>query len=318
MTDELTDLPGVGKITAEKLKEQGYADFMTIAVATPKELSELAGMTEEGAAKIIHAAMGLANVGEFLTTEELREKRKSLMRLSTGSKQLDSLFKGDGGVGLESGSITELYGEFGTGKTQIALQLAVNATRPVEDGGLGGHVLIIDTENTFRPKRIEEMSKALGLNVEETFAKIHVARAFNSAHQIILLEKKANELAKTIPIKLVIVDSLTAHFRSEFLGRANLGPRQGLLNRHMHELLRFADVNNAVIVVTNQVLTNVGQMFGDPIKPVGGNIVGHTSTYRVYLRKSKAGKKVARMIDSPENPDEEAIYSLGEEGVRDA
>jgi len=312
--DDLTDLPGVGKLTAEKLKESGYGDFMTIAVATPKELAELGGLTEEGAAKIIHAAMGLADVGEFLTTAELKEKRKNLMYLSTGSKQLDGLF---GGKGLETGSITEFYGEFGTGKTQIALQLAVNATRPVEDGGLGGHVLIIDTENTFRPKRIEEMATALGLDVDETFAKIHVARAFNSAHQIILLKKKANELAKTIPIKLVIVDSLTAHFRSEFLGRGNLGPRQGLLNNHMHDLLRFADINNAVAVVTNQVLTNVGQMFGDATKPVGGNIVGHTSTYRLYLRKGKAGKKVARMIDSPENPDEEAIYTLGQEGIRD-
>jgi DNA repair protein RadA len=258
--------------------------------------------------------MELVDVGEFLTTTDLKEKRKKLQHLTTSSSQLDSLF---GGKGLETGSITEFYGEFGSGKTQICLQLAVNATRPVEDGGLDGHVIVIDTENTYRPKRIDEIATAHGLDTEDVCSKIHVARAFNSAHQILLLQKKANELSKTVPIKLVIVDSLTAHFRSEFIGRGNLGERQGLLNKHMHDLLRFADINNAVIAVTNQVITNPGQMFGDPTKPVGGNIVGHTSTYRLYVRKGKQGKRVAKMIDSPENPDDEAIISIGQEGVRD-
>ena len=201
--------------------------------------------------------------------------------------------------------------------TQICLQLAVNATTPVEQGGLDGHVLWIDTEGTYRPERIYDIASAMNLVPEEVYKKIHVARAFNSAHQILLLEKKAINWAELFPIRLVIVDSLTAHFRSEFIGRSNLGERQGLLNKHMHDLLRFADINNAVVVVTNQVITNAGQLFGDPTKPVGGNIVGHTSTYRVYLRKGKAGKKVARMIDSPANPDEEVLISVGKEGIRD-
>lgn len=313
--DDLEKLDGVGKLTAEKLKKAGFKDFMTLAIVSPKELSEMVdGVSESAAIKIIASAMQLVDVGEFVTTVELKERRKKLQHLSTSSPQLNALF---GGSGLETGSITEFYGEFGSGKTQICLQLAVNATMPVEKGGLGGHVAWIDTENTYRPKRIEEIAEAQGLDVEDVLSKIHVARAFNSKHQILLLKKKAAELAETYPIKLVIVDSLTAHFRSEFIGRGNLGERQGLLNEHMHDLLRFAEINNAVAAVTNQVITNPGQLYGDPTKPVGGNIVGHTSTYRVYLKKAKQGKRVAKMIDSPENPDDEILISVGVEGIRD-
>jgi DNA repair protein RadA len=199
----------------------------------------------------------------------------------------------------------------------MCFQLAVNATMPEEKGGLDGHVIVIDTENTFRPKRIDQIAKAQGLDIDEVNEKIHVARAFNAAHQMLLLEEKAAELAKEVPVRLVIVDSLVAHFRAEYIGRGNLGERQGMLNKHMHDLLKFADVNNAVIAVTNQVITNPGQLFGDPTKPVGGNIVGHTSTYRCYIRKGKNGKRVVRMIDSPESPDEEVVISVGEEGIRD-
>lgn len=159
--------------------------------------------------------------------------------------------------------------------TQICFQLAVNATMPVADGGLDGHVIVIDTENTFRPIRIEQIATAHGLDVDEVNSKIHVARAYNSAHQMLLLTDKADELAKQVPVRLLIVDSLVSLFRSEYIGRGNLADRQGLLNTHMHDILKFTDAHNAVAAVTNQVLTNPGQMFGDPTKPVGGNIIGH-------------------------------------------
>jgi DNA repair protein RadA len=312
--DDLTRIPGVGKASADKLRNAQYDSFMAIAVTSPKVLTEIDGISDEAAVKIVNGAKKLAKTGEFISTTELREKRKSLLKLTTSSPQLDNLF---GGGGLSSTTITEFFGEFGSGKTQMCFQLAVNATMPVEKGGLNGHVLVIDTENTFRPMRIEQLAKAQGLDVNEVNEKIHVARAFNSAHQMLLLEEKAYEMAKKYPIKLVIVDSLTAHFRAEYIGRGALGERQGMLNKHMHALLRFADIYNAVIAVTNQVMSNPGQMFGDPTKPIGGNVVGHTSTYRIYMRKGAKGKKVARMIDSPENPDSEALLTIDECGVRD-
>jgi len=143
-----------------------------------------------------------------------------------------------------------------------------------------------------------------------------VARAFNSSHQMLLVDK-AMEMAKDIPIRLMIVDSLTAHFRAEYMGRGALAERQQLLNKHMHNLLRFGDLNNTVMAVTNQVSAKPDAFFGDPTRPIGGHIVGHAATFRIYLRKSKGGKRIARLVDSPNLPEAEAVFSVSEEGIRD-
>ena len=309
----IEDLPGVGPTTAEKLREAGFTDLIQLAVASPKDLAEVAGIGEGTAQKIIIAARKYADVGDFETGDVIFERRKHIARLTTGSKEFDSLLGG----GLETQAIIEFFGEFGSGKTQIVHQLAVNVQLPEEKGGLNGHAIFIDTENTFRPERIKQMAEALGLDPIETLKKIHVARAFNSHHQMLLVDK-AMELAKKYPVRLLIVDSLTAHFRAEYVGRGSLAERQQLLNRHMHDLLRFADINNAVVAVTNQVASNPGLMFGDPTQPIGGHIVGHTATYRIYMRKSRGNKRIARLIDSPCLPDGEIVIKITEEGIRDA
>jgi len=308
----IEDLPGVGPATAEKLIEAGFTDLMSLAVATPSMLREVADIGEATAMKIIIAAREAADVGGFETGLEVMKRREVLKKLSTGSKQLNDMFGG----GLESQAITEFYGEFGSGKTQLAHQLTVNVQLPDENGGLEGHAIFIDTENTFRPERIRQMAAALELDPEEVLSKIHVARAFNSDHQILLVDR-ANELAKEYPVKLLVIDSLTAHFRAEYVGRGALSDRQQKLNIHMHALQRFADVNNAVVYVTNQVQTNPGIMFGDPVRAIGGNIVAHTATYRVYIRKSKGEKRIVRLVDSPNLPEREVVISVTEAGIRD-
>ncbi len=309
---DIEDLPGVGEATAEKLRENGYDDVMSIAVASPKDLSDVTGIGEGAAAKIIAAARKSADIGNFETGEEILERRKSIQKLSTGSKNLDDLIGG----GLETQAITEFFGEFGSGKTQIMHQLAVNCTMPKEKGGFDSDVLMIDTENTFRPERIIQMAKNKDLDPDETLKRIHVARAYNSHHQILLAEK-AQDTAKEFDIKLLIVDSLTAHFRSEYVGRGSLAERQQLLNKHMHDLLRFGTIYNAIIAVTNQVSARPDVFFGDPTAPIGGNIVGHTATFRIYLRKSKGGKRIARLIDSPYLPEGETVIQISEEGIGD-
>jgi DNA repair protein RadA len=309
---DIADLPGVGPATADKLRENGYGDLMSIAVASPGELMESCDLGEAAAAKIIQEARKLADVGGFETGDVIAERRSHVGKLTTGSKALDELLGG----GLETQSITELYGEFGSGKTQVMHQLCVNVQRPKEDGGLEGSAVIIDTENTFRPERITQMAEALDLDAHEILSKIHVARAFNSSHQMLLVEK-VKELAQKEDVRLLVVDSLTAHFRAEYIGRGTLAERQGKLNTFMHEILRFGDLNNAVIAVTNQVHAKPDAFFGDPTRPVGGHIVGHTATFRLYLRKSKGGKRIARLIDSPHLPEGEAVFSVMEEGIRD-
>ncbi len=308
----LEDLPGVGSATAEKLRDAGYTGLVELAVASPKDLAEIANVGEGVAQKIIAAARKYANVGQFETGDVIYERRKKMTKLTTGSGEFDGLLGG----GLESQSITELFGQFGSGKTQIVHQLAVNVQLPVEKGGLNGEVIFIDTENTFRPERIAQMSEALGLEPTEVLKKIHVARAFNSHHQMLMVDK-AMELAKEHPIRLLIVDSLTAHFRAEYVGRGSLAERQQLLNRHMHDLLRFADINNAVVAVTNQVSSKPDMFYGDPTTPIGGNIVAHNATYRLYIRKARGNKRIVRLIDSPALPDGEIVINITTEGIRD-
>ncbi len=308
----IEELPGVGPATADKLREAGYTNLMTIAVESPTTLADACDIGEATAIKIIDAAKKAAEVGGFESGDVILERRRNLSRLTTSSKAFDELL----GNGLESQSIVEFFGEFGSGKTQVCFQLAVNATLPKEKGGLDGDVVMIDTENTFRPERIVQIAKARDADPEEVLKRIHVARAYNSSHQMLLVEKAA-EICKKTPVRLMIVDSLTAHFRAEFVGRGTLAERQGLLNKHMHELLSFAEVNNSVIAVTNQVSSKPDAFFGDPTRPVGGHVVAHASTYRLYLRKSKGNRRIARLIDSPDRPEAEAVFTVSEEGIRD-
>jgi DNA repair protein RadA len=316
---ELDDLPGVGPTTAEKLREAGFVTVESIATASPADLAETAEIAESTAKKMIKAAREMVDLDGFKTGKDVFEQRKEVRKLQTRVPEFDALLGG----GLETQAITELYGEFGSGKSQIVHQLAVNVQLPEEDGGLNGSAVYIDTENTFRPERIEQMVNGLGISdadPQEFLNNIHVARAHTSDHQMLLVEtarERAAELRDSDkPVRLFIIDSLTAHFRAEYAGRGTLATRQQKLNRHMHDLFKLVDENNAVALVTNQVMSNPAVFFGDPTKPIGGNIVGHTATFRLYLRKSKGGKRVARLVDSPNLPEGEAAFMVEEAGLK--
>ncbi len=311
-TKTIEELPGVGPATADKLKEAGFNDLMALAVASPRNLADVAEIGNTAAQKIVLAAREAVDIGGFEPGDVLLERRKSVNKVTTGSRGLDSLLGG----GVETQAITEVFGAYGSGKTQLGHQLAVNATLPVDQGGLGGETVWIDTESTFRPERVVQMSLDQELDPEAILQKIHVARAFNSHHQMLLVEK-ANELVQTDPIRLFVVDSMTSHFRAEYIGRGVLAERQQLLNRHIHDLMRFGDVNNAAIFVTNQVMAKPDAFFGDPTRPIGGHVVAHASTFRIYLRKSKGERRIARLIDSPNLPEAEAIFTITEPGIRD-
>ncbi|WP_048146514.1 DNA repair and recombination protein RadA [Pyrococcus abyssi] len=313
----IEDLPGVGPATAEKLREAGFDTLEAIAVASPIELKEVAGISEGAALKIIQAARKAANLGTFMRADEYLKKRESIGRISTGSKSLDKLLGG----GIETQAITEVFGEFGSGKTQLAHTLAVMVQLPPEEGGLNGSVIWIDTENTFRPERIREIAKNRGLDPDEVLKHIYVARAFNSNHQMLLVqqaEDKIKELLNTDkPVKLLIVDSLTSHFRSEYIGRGALAERQQKLAKHLADLHRLANLYEIAVFVTNQVQARPDAFFGDPTRPIGGHILAHSATLRVYLRKGKGGKRVARLIDAPHLPEGEAVFRITEKGIED-
>jgi len=307
----LEDLPGIGPATAQKLRELGFHTVESLAMATAREL-EPAGISEKKAFAIIEAARSSISVA-FVRADELLKMRQSVLRLTTGSKPLDRMVDG----GLETQTITEFYGEYGTGKSQICHQLCVNIQLPPERGGLSGAALYVDTENTFRTERIVQMARHLGLDPEQVAKNIIYAEAYTSDHQMFLLDN-ADEVIKANNVKLIIVDSLTAHFRSEYLGREMLASRQQKLNKHMHKIIRLARAFNAVAVVTNQVMAKPDVFFGDAVYPIGGHIVGHTSHTRIYLRRAAHGPvRIARLVSSPYLPEGEEIFKVTENGIED-
>jgi DNA repair protein RadA len=310
---DLEELKGVGGKTAERLREEGLANLMELANMKAGELSgKVDGIGESAAESIVKSAKEKADVGGFETATEKREERKQMQKIATNSEDFNDLLDG----GLETQCITELYGEFGAGKTQIAHHLAVNVQKPEEEGGMNKGAIYIDTEDTFIPERIEQMAEEADMDVEETLNNIHVARAFNSDHQMLLAEE-AKQICQDNDIGLIIVDSLMAHFRSEYVGRGELANRQQKLNKHMATLLRIANTHNVAVIVTNQVMDNPDQMFGDPTKAIGGNIVAHNCAVIIYLRKGKKDTRVARLEDSPYLPEGEAVYSIEDQGIID-
>lgn len=308
---EIKDLPGVGEGAEEKLKAAGYKSIESIAVASPQELVEVAGLGEATAVKAINAARDSLEMG-YETADKLAERRLLVGKVTTGSKELDSLIGG----GIESQSITEVYGKFASSKTQWCFQTAVTVQLPKDKGGLDGACLYIDSENSFRPERVVSIAKRFKIDPAKALKNIYVARAYTSDHQMLLAEKAA-EMIKEKNIKLIIVDSLTSQFRSEFVGRGMLADRQQKLNKHMRVLQKIAEMSNVAVLVTNQVMERPDILFGDPTAPIGGNIVGHASKTRLYLRKSKENKRVAKLVDSPYLPDGEAIYQVTEHGIED-
>lgn len=309
---DLTDLPGVGPATAQKLIEAGYSTIEAIAVATPHEISLAANIPLATAQKIVEEARKALDI-TIRTALDLKRERMGAKKITTGSKNLDELLGG----GVETRTITEFYGEYGSGKTQLCHQLAVNVQLPEDRGGLSARAVYIDTEGTFRWERIEQMARAVGLDPDKAMENILWVRAINSHHQMAIVEKLYEVIPKN-NVRLVVVDSLTGHFRAEYPGRENLALRQQLLNKHLHQLMRLAEVFDAAVVVTNQVMARPDIFFGDPTIAVGGHVVAHAPGVRVYLKKSKGNRRIARVVDAPHLPEAETTFAITEYGIRDA
>jgi DNA repair protein RadA len=309
---DISDLSGVGPITAGKLKAAGFDSVESIAVAPVREIVDKASLESSVAQKIVKAARETIHT-DFVTAKQLWEKRKDLKRLNIGSSNLDTLLGG----GLETQAITEFVGEFGTGKSQICMTASIRTQLPEDKGGLNGKVLFIDTEGTFAAQRVYQIAQAAGHDPEKILEGIIYSRVYNSDHQILSIDH-AFKVCQEENIKLLIVDSVMSHFRGEYIGRESLAERQQRLNSHLHKLARIAQTLNLAVIITNQVQANPQAFFGDPTRPAGGNILAHASTHRVMLRKASGGIRVAKVFDSPYLPESEAYFQITEKGVEDA
>ena len=308
----LRDLPGVGDATLKKLKDAGILLIRTLAMYPLKKLTDEVGLGIKTAEKLVKIAQDVEKMG-FKSADLIWEKRKLLKKLTTGSQNLDDLLGG----GIEPGAVTELFGEYRTGKTQIVHQLCVNVQLQYEQGGLEGTALYVDSEGTFRPERIIQMTSALDLDHNEALKNITVGRAYNSDHQMLLI-KEAPRIIENKNIKLIIVDSLIGHFRSEYIGRGTLASRQQTLNSHIHDLLRLSEVYDELVVIfTNQVSARPDVFYGNPLIHTGGHIVAHGSTIRVFLRKGKGEQRIAKVVDAPNLPESDTVFSITEDGIKD-
>jgi len=304
---EITDLPSVGPATAEKLKNAGFISVLDIAIAHPSNVAALGGVSPAIARKIVQVAREKLDC-KFEDGTTIEENLKGY-KITTSSSAFDSILDG----GIKSGGITEVFGEFGTGKTQLGHQLAVNALKEFPDG----EVLYIDTEGTFTPIRIRQMAKAKGLAEDDILRRVKVAKAYNSNDQIFYAEKAEELFKQGNKIVLVIVDSLMALFRAEYTGRGALADRQQMVNRHMRTLQRMADLYEVPVFVTNQVSADPGNPYVFHPRAIGGYIVSHNSRERIFLRRGQQGSRVAKLVDSNYLPDAEVSYIITENGVED-
>ncbi len=309
----ISDLPGVGQAILNKLMDSGYTTLESIAVASPQDLSTAVGIPLTTAQKLIKEAREALDI-RFKTALEVKKERASVKKITTSSQALDGLLGG----GIETRTMTEFFGEFGSGKTQICHQISVNVQLPPEKGGLAGKAVYIDTEGTFRWERIEAMAKAQGLDPDTVMNNIYYMRAINTDHQIAIVDDLQELISKDPAIKLVIVDSVTSHFRAEYAGRENLAVRQQKLNKHLHQLTRLAEVYDLAVVVTNQVMARPDMFYGDPTVAVGGHTLYHTPGIRIQVKKSRGNRRIARVVDAPHLPEGEVVFAITEEGIRDA
>ncbi|XP_043961632.1 DNA repair protein RAD51 homolog B isoform X1 [Gambusia affinis] len=324
---------GISASDIKKLEDAGFHTIEAVAYAPKKELLNIKGISEAKADKVLAEAAKLVPMG-FTTATEFHQRRAEIIQISTGSKELDKLLQG----GIETGSITEMFGEFRTGKTQLCHTLAVTCQLPIDQGGGEGKAMYIDTEGTFRPERLLAVAERYGLVGSDVLDNVAYARAFNTDHQTQLLYQASAMMAESRSAvvsvtselcgsgifsryALLIVDSATALYRTDYSGRGELSARQGHLGRFLRMLLRLADEFGVAVVITNQVVAQVdgAAMFSaDPKKPIGGNILAHASTTRLYLRKGRGETRICKIYDSPCLPEAEAMFAINADGVGDA
>ena len=296
------------------LIEGGIYTVERIAYAAKKVIVNCKGISDQKADALIKEAQKLCPVG-FSRAADVHMMRKDLVRITTGSKEFDKLLGG----GLESGSITELFGEFRTGKSQLCHTLCITCQLPFDQGGAEGMALYIDTEGTFRPERLRAVAERFGLDPDDVLDNVACARAYNTDHQQQLLTQASAMMAEN-RFALIVVDSATALFRTDFTGRGELADRQQKLGKFLRSLQILADEHGAAIVITNQVVANpdAALFSGDNKKPIGGPIIAHASQTRLNFRKGKGEQRIVKIYDSPCLPEGEAIFGIYNDGVADA
>mmetsp|Transcript_59707 Transcript_59707/g.90021 ORF Transcript_59707/g.90021 Transcript_59707/m.90021 type:complete len:350 (-) Transcript_59707:213-1262(-) len=305
---------GIAANDIQKLKMAGYQTVESIAHATTRKLSDVKGISEAKVTKLKDIVKSMVPM-EFQSAADALEHRKNLLTLTTGSTEIDKLLEG----GIETASITEVFGEFRTGKTQLCHTLCVTCQLAVTEGGAEGKAIYIDTEGAFRPERLQAIAERFGMDPAVALENVAYARAHNSEHQMELLKVAAALMAQD-RYALLVVDSATALYRTDYTGRGELSERQMQMGQFLRQLTRLAEEFGVAVFITNQVVANPdGMSFAkDSTKPIGGNIIAHASTTRLRLRKGRGENRIMTVFDSPTLPEADAQYAVSGAGICDA
>jgi DNA repair protein RAD51 len=307
---------GLTKADLNALMDAGIHCVETIAFMPARKLKDIKGLGEKKIERIVKAAQELVPM-KMMSAADMYRMRQNMVQLSTGSSTLDNLLGG----GVETGQITEIFGEFRCGKTQLCHTLCVTVQRGIDGGGAESKALYIDTEGTFRPERLTKIAERYGLNGEDVLENVTYARAYNADHQERLLQEAAAVFCES-RYGLLIVDSATGLFRTDYTGRGELADRQQALNKHLRHLQRLADEHGVAVVITNQVMSSPDQQanpyMGAQVKPIGGHIIGHASQTRLFLRKGKGETRICKIYDSPSLPEGEAMFAITTGGITNA
>ncbi|MCO5600289.1 hypothetical protein L7F22_054399 [Adiantum nelumboides] len=304
---------GINAGDIKKLQDAGIYTCNGLLMQTKKTLTAIKGLSEAKVDKIVEATEKLVHFG-YITGNEILNRRKSVVHITTGSRALDEILGG----GIETLALTEAFGEFRTGKTQLAHTLCVSTQLPLNMHGGNGKVAYIDTEGTFRPDRIFPIAERFGLDPVAVLDNIIYARAYTHEHQFNLLLGLAAKMSEE-PFRLLIVDSITALFRVDFSGRGELAERQQKLAQVLSRLTKIAEEFNVAVYMTNQVIADPGggTFLADPKKPAGGHVLAHASTVRLMLRKGKGEQRICKVFDSPNLPESENVFQIAPAGVTD-
>jgi len=312
----MAELDLVKNINARQIKllqENGISSAEALAMSPHTIISEIDGLGEKTAKKLIWNARNSLKMSEFITAEDIDENTEYI---TTGSAELNRILGG----GFQTGKLTEVYGPFKSGKTNLAHTISVSVQLPKSKGGLGAKVAYIDTENTFSKEKIKRIAKRFDMDPKKVLSGIFHARIFSSDHQAQMISK-AETLCKTRGVRLIIMDSLMALMRAEFVGIGMLARRQSVLNNMIHALSRIAETYNCAVLLTNQVATKMMGMFSSD-DAIGGNIIAHGCHFRVMFKtkgfsSNNSLKRRAIIVDAPDLAPEEVEFYITSVGIAD-
>ncbi len=310
---DLNQIKGINARQIKLLQDNGISTAEALAMSPGSTVAEIDGLGDKTAKKLIWNARNALGMTDFIQAKDIDE---NVEFITTGSSELNKILGG----GFQTGKLTEVYGPFKSGKTALAHTISVTSQLSVKNGGLNTSVAYVDTENTFSKEKIKRIAKRFGLNPSETLSRIFHARIYSSDHQSQMIQK-AETLCKTRGVRLIIIDSLMALLRAEYVGIGKLAPRQALLNNIIHTLSRIAETYNCAVLLTNQVSVKMMGMFSTN-DAIGGNIVAHGCHFRVMFKtkgfsSNNSLKRRAVIVDAPDLPPEECEFYITSTGIAD-